>query len=154
MSDRGIALAMTAMRYGEVVDDPENLKNLATASGPVRFIFAHAKHQVRGTKGSKEPRDATAFHVRADDLARKARRVSGSNEDDARWLLAMAEAWMASLAGKSLRDAWLYASSRCRVAGETAFFKKVLEPIIEYRFQLRLEEPCFSPPDFNPHDAT
>jgi len=72
--------------------------------------------------------------------------------DDGRWFVAMTQAWTATLAVKSLSAALLLASSRCFVAGENAFFKRVMEPIIESRFQLR-PEPRFSAPDFIPHTS-
>src|SRR5208337_343712 len=72
-ASRGVALSIAMVRYGELVNDPENVKTFTTASGPV--VFHYSKGTVRGDEGSSHPRDSSAFHPRADDLARKARRL-------------------------------------------------------------------------------
>ena len=99
MTDRQIALAMTAVRYGEAVADSENVGNLATASGPVDFKYVKDSG-LRGREDSKEPRNRSAFHPRADDLLRKARHLRSSHDqDDCKWLVAMREAWVQTLSG-------------------------------------------------------
>jgi hypothetical protein len=151
ITDRKIALAMTAVRYGEAVDDFENVKNLTTASGPVDFKYV--KDSIRGREDSKEPRNRSAFHRRADDLLRKARRLwSSHDQGDCKWLVAMREAWVRTLSGSPEKFALQAASSLCLVAGEIPFFYRALQPIIHFRFHGG-PVPGFSAPDFIPHSA-
>jgi hypothetical protein len=158
MTDRQIALAMTTVRYGEVVNDSENVKNLVTASAAVAFKYAkgdarYPSDTVRGEEDRKQPRYRSAFHPRADDLLRKARRLwSGHDADDCKWLVAMREAWVRTLSGFPEKFALQSASSLCLVAGEIPFFYRALQPIIHFRFHGG-PVPSFSAPDFIPHDA-
>lgn len=158
MTDRGIALMMTAVRYGEVANDSENVKNLVTASGAVAFKYAkgdvrYPSGTVRGEEDRKQPRYRSAFHPRADDLLRKARRLwSGHDADDCKWLVVMREAWVQALSGPEFKASLLAASSLCLFAGETPFFHRVIGPIIEARFGLRPAS-GFTAPEFNPYDA-
>ena len=153
VSDRGIAVMMTAVRFGELTYVSEAAK-LGNPEGVLGFRFASPDVRGRAGGASESRRNSSAFHPRADDLARKARRLLNNDcgADDGRWFLAMTQAWIATLAVKAFKAAWLLASSRCFVAGEIAFFKRVMEPIIESRFQLG-PEPRFSAPDFIPHDS-
>jgi hypothetical protein len=148
---RGVALALAMVRYGELVDVPKNLANFAQ-SRPAIFNYAK-KSNVRGVEGSKEPRNTSAFHPRADDLERKARRlgVKGMDTDDGRWFAQMGNAWIAALGVNSLEAAKDLALRSCSAVGETPFFERVLNPIIESRFG-RCPEPHFSIPDFIPHE--
>ena len=94
-SARAIALSLAMVRFGEMVNNPENLENFSRGC-PVDFVYLGA---TRGTEGSKEPRDKSAFHPRVDDWSRKARRFSNESlaTDDGRWFTCMTHAWVAVL---------------------------------------------------------
>jgi hypothetical protein len=152
MSDREIALTLTAVRYGEIANEPEYVTNFVTSSGPVGFEYAVSI--VHGDEESSEPRNESAFHARADDLARKARRKLNEDlgSDDGSWLLNMSNAWIVTLAGEPFDGAMRLASAFCLVEREIAFFYRVVQPIIQSRFDLG-PVPHFTMPDFIPHEA-
>ncbi len=73
VSDRGIAVMMTAVRFGELCHVSDAAK-LGDPNGVLEFRYA--SRDVRGREGgaSESRRNSSALQPRADDLARKARR--------------------------------------------------------------------------------
>jgi hypothetical protein len=153
MSARGIALALTTAWRGEMVKDPYNMDNAREWKGDVLFRIKRGE-QVRGTEGSSEARDESVFHPRADDLARKARRLSllPITSDDGAYFSHLTSAWVATCRGHD----WIksHASARlcCDFAGELPLFSRAMEPILNHRFN-RGPPPAFLLPDFIPHDV-
>jgi hypothetical protein len=152
MSARGIALSLGAVLPGEVVNTEENLENLTNWRGNVLFHLA-PREQRRGEEGSKEPRNQSAFHPRADDLARKARKFAALpiSSHDGSWFEKMTCAWMATQRGHDWTVSHAGARLCCDNIDEMPIFKRALEPIINFRFG-RGPEPRFRLPDFIPHD--
>jgi hypothetical protein len=152
MSDRGIALTLTAVRFGQLVNEAANIEGFTTGSAGAWFEYG--EKDVRGHRYAVKDkrRNSSAFHPRADDLARKARRLLQQTRswEDTVWLANMAAAWAFALGGESLGMAYNRASIHCWKIGETRFFERVLRPIVEHRFG-RGPAPAFSAPDFNPH---
>jgi len=153
LSERGIAMAVTLAMRGEVVRSRENL----SLQDPRGLLFRLSPNeQQRGAEGraGENRRNASAFQPRADDLARKVRRLAALPivSDDGRWFVNMKLAWVMALSGDA-RHAFGAAAFACTAIGETEFFKRVLEPIMDHRLG-GLPVPHFSLPDFIPHDDT
>jgi len=144
---------MVAAYYGQIESDPQIPPDLVK--------FKYVRGHLLGRAGSDEPRNATAFHPRGDNLARKARQLfnHGSVEtDDGKWFAHMVQAWIATLGCKPISAAYGLTLNSCMAISEVPFFHRVLRPIIDSRFGGPVPYftlPDFSPatPEFNPHDA-
>jgi hypothetical protein len=153
MSSRQLALTMVAARYGQIEYDPQ--------IPPDSVKFKYVKGHLLGSAGSDEPRNATAFHPRMDNLARKARQLFnyGSVEtDDGKWFAHMTQAWVAALGCKPISAAYGLTLNSCMAISEVPFFHRALRPIIDSRFGSPVPYftlPDFNPatPEFNPHDS-
>jgi hypothetical protein len=148
-TDRGIALAMTMVRRGALINDPENVA--AFQRGGTALFEADAYRGNQDAQNARR-RNTSAFHPPADDLARKARRLLNqtSSWEDTVWLADMSAAWAFALGASSFDMAYNRASIHCWKISETRFFERVLRPIVEHRFD-RGPAPAFTAPDFFPH---
>jgi len=149
--ERGIALTMVAVRFGELANRPDNVRNLLEVSRDALFLYASER---RGRERDGAPRNVNAFWQRADDLCRKARRwkqlsLAGA---DGQWVGHMVNAWTLTLGGTTLYYALRWSGQACEQVGELGFHARVLAPIALSRFGSG-PEPKFRVPEFIPRSC-
>jgi hypothetical protein len=142
-SERGFALSLTAARRGTPVRVDED--------GALVFAL-NPDERRRGAEGDKEPRNQSAFHPRADDLRRKAARLSTLDGVEGAWFAQMALAWAFCFYASNHLYAFAGARAGCLNAYELPFFDRVMAPIINHRFG-HGPKPNLRLPEFIPHDA-
>jgi hypothetical protein len=137
-STRFVALTLMQLRYGQIVNTPERPENIRAAREGRAFEVSMDEKLQRGNEkddgGKEHARNKSAFHARADNLARKERKLGklDGKTDDGRWFIAMVKAWMLCLDGNGARSVAMARRLSASV-GEEDYFKREMFPIFMRR---------------------
>jgi hypothetical protein len=128
ISERALTVMFAGLRFGRLILTPENIEAIARGEP---FLVGMEERESRATKNGWGRRHENAFHPLGDDIARLLRGVRNAPpmDPDRRWLARMTRAWLICMDGR-VEDAWL-ARELAALAGESSYFEKAMEPLLE-----------------------
>jgi hypothetical protein len=128
MSERGLTVMFAGIRFGRLILEPENIEAIERGEP---FRVGMEERESRAAKNHFGWRHNNAFHPRGDDIARVLRgaRNASPMDRDRHWLARMTRAWLICM-DRLTEDAWL-ARELAAFAGESSYFSRVMEPLLE-----------------------